>query len=75
MYAIRSYYALIYIVSTKGFSYISWIGTGIFILMLIYQHIIVKPDDISKVNIAFGTTNGIASVILSIFVIADLLFF
>ncbi|MFT6166819.1 MAG: 4-hydroxybenzoate polyprenyltransferase [Vicingaceae bacterium] len=46
-----------------------WIGTVVFISLLIYQHLLVKPNDLSKVNIAFFTTNGIASVIFSIFVI------
>jgi 4-hydroxybenzoate polyprenyltransferase len=51
-----------------------WIGIGIFAGMLIYQHSIVKPDDLSKVNIAFMTANGIASVVFAVFVIADLLY-
>ncbi|MBN2892710.1 MAG: UbiA family prenyltransferase [Bacteroidales bacterium] len=55
------------------FSYLYWIGSSIFIGLLIYQHILVKPDDLSKVNIAFGTTNGVASVIFATFVILDLL--
>jgi 4-hydroxybenzoate polyprenyltransferase len=38
-------------------------GFGIYVLLLIYQHSIVSPDDLSRVNRAFGTTNGIASVI------------
>jgi 4-hydroxybenzoate polyprenyltransferase len=38
--------------------------------MLFYQHSIVKPNDLSKVNIAFMTANGIASIVFSIFVIA-----
>ncbi len=49
-----------------------WIGAGIFSVLLAYQHIIVKPSDISKVNIAFAKTNGIASVVFAIFVVADL---
>lgn len=49
-----------------------WIGTAVFILMLIYQHFLVKPNDLSRVNLAFMTANGIASVIFAIFVIADL---
>lgn len=51
-----------------------WIGAILFIGMLIYQHTIVKPTDLSRVNVAFMTTNGIASVVLSIFVIIDLIF-
>ena len=49
-----------------------WVGSGIFIALLFYQHTIVKPNDLSKVNFAFFTTNGIASVVFSIFVLLDL---
>jgi len=49
-----------------------WIGAAIFIGLLIYQHALVKPTDLSKVNLAFATTNGIASVVFSIFVLIDL---
>ena len=55
------------------FSTLYWIGAGIFIAMLIYQHLIVKPSDLSKVNRAFFTANGVASVVFGIFVIIDLL--
>ncbi len=55
-----------------GFHWWYWIGVAIFIGMLIYQHSIVKPNDLSKVNIAFMTANGIASVLFAVFVIADL---
>ena len=49
-----------------------WIGSVIFVLLLIYQHLIVKVDDLSKVNLAFFTTNGVASVIFAVFVLLDL---
>jgi 4-hydroxybenzoate polyprenyltransferase len=49
-----------------------WIGVAVFAGMLIYQHSIVKPNDLSKVNLAFMTANGIASVVFAVFVIADL---
>jgi 4-hydroxybenzoate polyprenyltransferase len=49
-----------------------WIGVGVFCALLIYQHILVKPYDLSKVNMAFFTTNGIASVVFAVFVILDL---
>ncbi len=55
-----------------NFHWTYWIGIAIFIGMLIYQHSIVKPNDLSKVNIAFMTANGIASVVFAVFVIADL---
>jgi 4-hydroxybenzoate polyprenyltransferase len=50
-----------------------WIGAFIFIGMLAYQHLIVKPNDLSKINIAFATTNGIASIIFAIFNILQIL--
>jgi len=51
-----------------------WIGALVFSLLLIYQHIIVKHDDLSRVTLAFQTTNGIASIMFAIFVITDLFF-
>ena len=49
-----------------------WIGSSVFIALLSYQHLLVKPNDLSKVNLAFFTTNGIASVLFSAFVLLDL---
>jgi 4-hydroxybenzoate polyprenyltransferase len=49
-----------------------WLGIAIFIGMLVYQHAIVKPNDLGRVNIAFMTANGIASVVFAFFVITDL---
>jgi 4-hydroxybenzoate polyprenyltransferase len=54
------------------FSWFYWAGTAIFAYFLFYQHTLVKPDDLSKVNRAFFTSNGIASVIFSVFVLADI---
>ena len=48
-------------------------GALVFVGMLIYQHSIVKPNDLSKVNIAFMTANGIASIVFSTFVISAIL--
>jgi 4-hydroxybenzoate polyprenyltransferase len=54
------------------FGLLYWCGTGVFAGMLIYQHSIVKPGDLSRVNIAFMTANGIASVVFAVFVLADI---
>ncbi|MEO1416799.1 MAG: UbiA-like polyprenyltransferase [Bacteroidota bacterium] len=53
--------------------WIYWIGASAFIVLLAYQHVLVKPNDLSKVNLAFFTTNGIASVIFGAFAIGELL--
>ncbi|TDW96501.1 UbiA-like polyprenyltransferase [Dinghuibacter silviterrae] len=52
-----------------------WIGVAVFVGMLIMQHRLVKPGDLSRVNLAFMTTNGIASVVFSVFVVADMFLF
>jgi 4-hydroxybenzoate polyprenyltransferase len=49
------------------------LGAIVFTGMLFYQHSIVKPTDLSKVNIAFMTANGIASIVFASFVILDLI--
>lgn len=54
------------------FHWLYWVGILVFCGMLIYQHTIVKPNDLSKVNIAFMTANGIASVVFGVLVIVDL---
>ncbi|MCB0855776.1 MAG: UbiA family prenyltransferase, partial [Bacteroidetes bacterium] len=53
--------------------WIFWIGAGAFLVLLTYQHILVKPNDLSKVNLAFFTTNGIASVVFACFAIGELI--
>ncbi len=55
-----------------GFGISYWIGAIIFISLLGYQQKFVIPDDLSKIDIAFATTNGIASLIFSVLVITDL---
>jgi 4-hydroxybenzoate polyprenyltransferase len=57
-------------ISDSGYLY--WTGAAIFTFLLIYQHIIIKPEDISRVNMAFATTNGIASILFAAFVVTDL---
>ncbi len=54
-----------------SFSWFYWIGVLVFCSMLIYQHLLVKPNDLSKVNLAFMTTNGIASIFFAAFFLLD----
>ena len=64
------------LIITVGIFYLNsiyfWIGAFLFMGMLIYQHSIVKPDDLRRVNLAFMTANGIASVVFAFFVILDI---
>jgi 4-hydroxybenzoate polyprenyltransferase len=63
---------VVYVGVYGEFGYWYWAGIAVFIGMLFYQHSIVKPTDLRRVNIAFMTANGIASVVFAFFVILDL---
>lgn len=52
-------------------SWIFWLGALAFLGLLGYQHYLVRPNDLSKVNLAFFTTNGIASVVFGLFAILE----
>ena len=65
--------ALVVYAGWKGhFGIYYWIGVGVFTSLLVYQHILVKPNDLSKVNRAFFSTNGIASIVFAVFVLLDI---
>ena len=49
------------------------LGIVVVILLLLYEHSLVKADDLSKLNAAFFTMNGVISVLFFVFVAADLL--
>lgn len=53
------------------FSFVYYIGVAFFCFMLTYQHLLVKPTDISKVDRAFATTNGYASVVFALCFLLD----
>jgi 4-hydroxybenzoate polyprenyltransferase len=52
--------------------FLHWTGALVFMGLLLYQHLIVKPDDLRRVNFAFFTTNGIASVVYASLVITGI---
>jgi 4-hydroxybenzoate polyprenyltransferase len=53
------------------FSWLSWLAGGVFLACLVYQHSLVKPGDLSKINLAFFSTNGIASLVFGTLTILD----
>ncbi|WP_028295665.1 UbiA-like polyprenyltransferase [Olivibacter sitiensis] len=54
--------------------YLYMVGLALYCGLLIYQHRIVSPKDLSKVDRAFMTTNGIASVVFASFFLLDIYF-
>lgn len=64
-------YLSVQAVESAGF--LHYLGLALFGIALIYQHSLVKVDDLSKVNRAFFTANGIASVVFGAVIVFDLL--
>ena len=58
-----------------GFGILYTAGAILFTGLLAYQQSIVKHDDLRRVNIAFMTSNGIASIVFAVFAIVDLILF
>lgn len=56
------------------FQWLSVVAGLVFVTCLLYQHSLVKPGDLSKVNLAFFTTNGVASVVFGLLSIGDVYF-
>lgn len=48
-------------------------GVALVLALLLYEHSLVRPDDLSNVNIAFFTLNGYVSVLFFVFWAADIL--
>ncbi len=68
-------FAALFVIAPLFFTPLTWpyyLGLAIFIGMLVYQHQLVKPNDLSKVNFAFMTTNGIASVAFALCFLFDI---
>jgi 4-hydroxybenzoate polyprenyltransferase len=51
-----------------------WIGVGISAALLIVEHALVSPTDLSKVGLAFFTVNGVISLLLGALGILDVFF-
>src|SRR5947209_149314 len=63
---------LVALVITFGMGKLAIAGVIAVVLLLLYEHSLVKADDLSKLNAAFFTMNGVISVLFFIFVAADL---
>jgi 4-hydroxybenzoate polyprenyltransferase len=53
---------------------IAWVGVAAVAILLLYEHLIVSPTDLRRLNAAFFTMNGIISMVFFFFVAAALLF-
>lgn len=72
--AIHSFTAILVLVAgfMGVFSMLYWVGAALFVACLVFQHAIVSPNNISRVNLAFATTNGVASVVFGVFTVLSM---
>ena len=64
---------LLMLVATFNLAALSLVGIGVVITLLIYEHGLVKPNDLSRVNAAFFTVNGYVSLLFFVFWAADII--
>lgn len=60
----QAFIVLIFLYLVTGMAWLSFAGVCLVALLLIYQHTLIKPNDLSRMNAAFFTTNAFVSVIL-----------
>lgn len=53
--------------------WVSMVGIGVVALLLLYEHLIISPNDLRRMNAAFFTLNGVISVVFFIFIATDVL--
>jgi len=64
---------LVWLVRLFGLGGLAWAGVGVVAALLIYEHSIVSPKDLRRMNAAFFTLNGVISVVFFGFFAADVL--
>jgi len=64
---------LVGLVIVFGMGKLAVCGVLAVVLLLLYEHSLVRPNDLSKLNAAFFTMNGVISVLFFAFVAGDLL--
>jgi 4-hydroxybenzoate polyprenyltransferase len=64
---------LVAVLIVFGMGKLAVLGVVAVVLLLLYEHSLVRADDLSKLNAAFFTMNGVISVLFFVSVVGDLL--
>lgn len=64
---------LLCLVAAFGLGYFALAGVAVVAALLLYEHLIVSPGDLRRLNAAFFTMNGVISIVFFAFVAVDLL--
>jgi 4-hydroxybenzoate polyprenyltransferase len=69
---VGTFAAFVWFGAAAGLGWLWWLGLGLTAVVLIYEHGIVRANDLSRVNRAFFTANGVIGIGLFAFTVADL---
>jgi 4-hydroxybenzoate polyprenyltransferase len=64
---------LVWLLKLFALNAIAWIGIAAVGILLLYEHLIISPTDLRRLNAAFFTLNGIISVVFFFFIAAAVL--
>src|SRR6202000_2257082 len=64
---------LCWLIALFGLGWVAMLGVAIVAILLLYEHSIISPRDMRRMNAAFFTLNGVISVVFFVFVAADVL--
>jgi 4-hydroxybenzoate polyprenyltransferase len=62
---------LCWLVTLFGLGKMAMLGVAVVAILLLYEHSIISPTDLRRMNAAFFTLNGVISVVFFAFVAAD----
>jgi 4-hydroxybenzoate polyprenyltransferase len=65
-------FLLVALVRAFALGKLSWIGIAAVAVLLLYEHSLVKSHDLSRLNAAFFTMNGVISVVFAVFIASDI---
>ncbi len=64
LFHFQAFIVLLLLFLFTGLGWPALVGVGLIGILLVYQHTLVKPNDLSRMNVAFFTTNAFVSVVL-----------
>jgi 4-hydroxybenzoate polyprenyltransferase len=56
-----------------GVGPVYWLGVAAVAALLLYEHLLIRPDDLRRLDAAFFTVNGVISIVFLLFVAGDVL--
>jgi 4-hydroxybenzoate polyprenyltransferase len=65
--------AVLYVLASPPLGYVYLGGIGVVAMLIVYEHSLVRPDDLSRVNQAFFNVNALISIGLLLLLLVEIL--